>query len=169
MLPNKRFAKNKASHLYAIKVKKFLSTYAYDLILPRLCMPYFESSHIGLIISWADNCIAIGPCYNVIYSWGLKVIAALHAPSLPFPSSFPPFSLILLSQSIHFWPPRINNIVTMPHWLLSFFGLRQAHLHYFQRCKTSIEEWLFKVLNEKTHLFGKNCWLLAKYGSPPLA
>ena len=34
---------------------------------------------------------------------------------LPFPSSFPPFSLILLSQSIHFWPPRINNIVIMPH------------------------------------------------------
>ena len=31
----------------------------YDLILPRLCMPDFESSHIGLIISWADNCIAI--------------------------------------------------------------------------------------------------------------
>ena len=55
------------------------------------------------------------------------------------------------------------------NWLPSFFGLRQAHLHYFQRCKTSIEEWLFKVLNEKTHLFGKNCWLLAKYGSPPLA
>ena len=31
----------------------------YDLILPGLCMPDFESSHIGLIISWADNCIAI--------------------------------------------------------------------------------------------------------------
>ena len=45
------------------------------------------------------------------------MIAALHAPSLHFPSSFPPFSLILLSQSIHFWPPRINNIVIMPHCL----------------------------------------------------
>ena len=31
----------------------------YDLSLPGLCMPDFESSHIGLIISWADNCIAI--------------------------------------------------------------------------------------------------------------
>ena len=31
----------------------------YDLILPGLCMPDFESSHIGLIISWANNYIAI--------------------------------------------------------------------------------------------------------------
>ena len=48
------------------------------------------------------------------------------------------------------------------------FGLRQAHLHYFQRCKTSIEELLFKVLNEKTHLET----LLAtcqKWKPPPLA
>ena len=74
---------------------------------------FYSFSH-ALVVIFGDW-RRIGPCYNVIYSWGLKVITALHEPSLPFPSSFPPFCLILLSQSIHFWPPRINNIVTMPH------------------------------------------------------
>ena len=56
-------------------------------------------------------------------------------------------------------------------WLPSFFGLRQAHLHYFQRCKTSIEELLFKVLNEKTHVEKTVYYIevFAKCGSPPLA
>ena len=64
-----------------------------------------------------------------------------------------PFSLFIHATAVHF------------NWLPLFFGLRQAHLHYFQRCKTSIEELLFKVLNENS--FGKNCLLLAKYRSPP--
>ena len=55
------------------------------------------------------------------------------------------------------------------NWLPSFFGLRQAHLHYFQRCKTSIEELLFKVLNEKTHLEKNVYYLLNMEAPPPLA
>ena len=47
------------------------------------------------------------------------------------------------------------------------FGLQQAHLHYFQRCKTSIEELLFKVLNEKTHL-EKIVYYLLNMEAPPL-
>ena len=116
----------------------FPSSSSYSICQIFACGGNESNSNMTTLFACAYGVTSLFPSLNMFQEHVCTAVASVtNENSRP---NRQPFSLFIHATAVHF------------NWLPLFFGLRQAHLHYFQRCKTSIEELLFKVLNEKTHL-----------------